>query len=189
MTRHIEKLLEERQGKTIITDGNEPLGVLKEMIIVFENLSAISCNLNSHVVESVRVPVPLLGSPELVMLPIHHCTTCDRYFIGCETLKLYEKLYGRLFIRAIREGADSAEFAFFNESELHRTGYSVRKDGMATEERQAFLLKLIDNQIMNRFSICRDIEKSIKIFKNRPEYAAAVAKWKEDLFYVSKVNL
>lgn len=189
MTRHIKRLLEERQGERVITDGSKTFNVLKEMIIVFENLSAISCNLNRHMVESIRVPVPLLGSAELVMLPIHHCTTCDRYFIGGETLKLYEKLYGRLFIRVIKEGADSSEFAFFGESELHRTGYSVRKDGMTKEERQAFLSKLIDNQIMNRFSICRDIEKSIKIFSNRPEYAEAIAKWKEDLFYISKVNL
>lgn len=183
--RHINAILEKTQENKVITDDSRAPEVLKGMIIVFENLSAISCNLNNHIVESVAVPVPLLTSSALIMLPIHHCITCGRYFIGSETLKIYERLYGRLFIRTVREGADPSELAFFGESELHRTGYNVRKDGMTKIERQAFLSKLISDKVMCKFDICRDIEKAIKIFDGRTEYADAVAKWKDDLLYVS----
>lgn len=183
---HIKNTLEERQEKKVLIDSSGVSETLKGMIIIFENLSAISCNLNNHMVESIMVPVPLLNSSNLVRLPIHHCVTCGRYFIGSETLRIYEKLYGRFFIRTIREGADPAEFAFFGESELHKTGYNVRKDGMTKAERQDFLSRLISEEIMSKFGICRDIQNAIKIFDNRPEYIDAVAKWREDLFYVSE---
>lgn len=182
---YINNLFQKSQAEKITFREEASSDMFNDNLIIFDKLSAISCNRYKHVVKAETIPVMLLESSDSVRLPIYHCITCNRYFIGSETLKIYEKLYGKMFVRRIREDNISSDFVLWGESELHRMGYNVRKDDMTTAERQTLLSRLIVDEVMSKFAVCRDLENAIKIFDGRPEYTDAIAKWKDDLLFIT----
>ena len=193
---YINNLLVER-NKTIIKTYNKHSGIeiQKATLWVFSNLHTISCNRKSHhVIPSTR-NVNLTNNNAVVYLPVHKCTSCGKTFIGFETLKIYERLYGKTSTYLISDynnkkfDKDSFEWSKLGESELHKKGYNVKADGMSEQERRELLSSLINSKQMTVFQICRDIESAIKIFDGRDNYKLAVAKWKRDLKFVNELEI
>ncbi len=161
-------------------------GEAKELV-VYKNLSATSCAVNGHSVAAAKITVAVTGEDYSVVLPVHKCNTCGRLFVGYETLKVYEKEYGKLFIiKDTEDGDKMTAYIFKNESPLHKAGYNVIEGGITEKQRRSLLVELLKTNSFSHFEICRDIEKAIKIFEGRPKYANAVSKWQGDLMFIGE---
>lgn len=150
---------------------------------VYSNLKNVSCNSKRHEIYSsnclCRVP-----NDKVVRLPIHICKTCGKYFIGMESLKIYEKIYGKIIAIKYKDN-EQCLYNNFGESELYKTGYNVKENGMTDIERQDHLKFLIETNKMKPFGIIRDLEYAINIHKYKYSDRFAVERWKRDLEYVN----
>lgn len=164
---------------------------LTHQFIAFRSLALISCNTNAHDVVSDWVFVRTLKNSQEVKLPIHFCKTCGRTFIGLETLRVYEEIYGKLLVRIVTEKncSEPYGYAFNGESELHQYGYNVVEGKMSEEDRHLLLVSLLKNSQMTQFQMIRDIENAIRIFHNDYRFANAVSKWKSDLLFIYEYSM
>lgn len=156
---------------------------------IFKNLSVISCNIKKHLIKPAIFKVHSLKKGILVEIPIYKCKTCGRIFIGKETLRIYEKRYGKLSVTTIKDNMPfkTEHFTDLNgESKLHRAGYTVADGKMSDLERKNLLKYLYDSKQLEAFEITRDIENAIRLFHNRDEFAIAQRKWKDDLEFFSE---
>lgn len=158
-----------------------------QKLYIFKNLSSITCNLKKHTIRPERISVPLLNSDGFVPLPIHYCMSCGKRFVGIETLKVYEKEFGKLFVQTEEDLSVSAsQRKYLGESELHRAGYNVIEGKMTAKERRILLVKLLETGTLTDFQIHKDIENAIRIFEDIPKYTVAVEKWKSDILFLGE---
>lgn len=157
-------------------------------LIVFKSLALISCNTKAHDVVSAWILVKALKSDQCVNLPVHVCKTCGRIFIGYETLKVFEGIYGKLLVKIIAEKncGEFYDYTFSGESELHQYGYNVVEGKMSEAERHFLLVTLLREKKLTRFQIVRDIEKALQIFGDDYRFVNAVSKWKDDLLFIAE---
>ncbi len=74
------------------------------------------------------------------------------------------------------------------ESVLRQEGYSVsQREGLLDSERQAILLKVIENKIMSKYQVIEHIELQISLRKNNSMYDIAISKWECDLAFLRKL--
>lgn len=156
---------------------------------VMESLSGTQCHRQNHSILTKSYAVSLINSSSYVMLPVHYCSTCHRYFIGGKTLSEYEKCYGKLSIlrKKYSDSSSSINSPFINfnsESLLHRYGYNVRSGELTESERRDLLVHLIENHQLSYHEICRTIEQNISLFQGNPHYLQAVSKWRDDLKFI-----
>lgn len=156
---------------------------------VAESLSSTECHRQNHSILTKSYAVSLINSNNYVMLPVHYCSTCHRYFIGGKTLSEYEKCHGKLSIMRKKYSDSSSPinspFINFNsESLLHQYGYNVRAGELTESARRAILVRLIENHQLSYHEICRTIEQNISLFQGNPHYFQAVSKWKSDLKFI-----
>jgi len=183
LNKYIEKLAIEKIKRSV-KDGCVDKA---QELIVYKNLNTISCNIDSHDIHVDKVPVMAIGKDYSVVLPVHKCNDCGKIFVGYETLKVYEKEYGQLFIIKSKEDADKGcVYSFKSESPLHKAGYNVI-EGMLTEtERRSLLITFLTTNTFSHFEICRDIENAIRIFEGQARFVNAVSKWKSDLMFIGE---
>lgn len=183
LNEHINSLARKEIKETIKKDVSDKA---KELI-VYKNLNSISCNRDEHNVVADKITVAAIGKDYSVVLPVHKCKDCGKLFIGYETLKVYEKEYGQLFIIKTKEdGKKGIVYVFKSESPLHRAGYNVIEGVMTEVQRRELLVTFLKTNTFSHFEICRDIENAIKIFEGQPRYVNAVSKWKSDLMYIGE---
>lgn len=169
--------------------GSEEIEQEYDELYSYRRLSLLSCNLKKH-----RVVPKLLGAEVLlthtnVLIPVHHCETCNRTFIGEETLKFYENRFGKLAVCVTHDTSANSTGAYGelnSESLLHKLGYNVVEGELSQTERRKFLIYLIEGKKISFFQACRDIENAIKIFEYRPTYRRAVQRWREDLAFINE---
>ena len=133
--------------------------------------------------------VNALAAADNVLIPVHHCETCNRTFIGEETLKFYENRFGKLAVCVTHDTSANSTGAYGelnSESLLHKLGYNVVEGELSQTERRKFLIYLIEGKKISFFQACRDIENAIKIFEYRPTYRRAVQRWREDLAFINE---
>lgn len=162
-----------------------------EQLIVFKVLSLTSCNTKAHDVVSDWVFVKALKNGQSIKLPVHICKTCGRIFIGHETLKVFEEIYGKLLVKIIAEKNyyETCSYVFSGESELHQYGYNVVEGKLSVEERRLLLVTLLKENKLTQFQIIRDIERAIQIFEDDDRLSNAVSKWKRDLLFISEYSI
>lgn len=162
-----------------------------DQLIVFQSLSLISCNTKAHDIISDWICVKALKSGQSIRLPVHVCKTCGRIFVGYETLKVFEEIYGKFLVRIIAEKNcdEFYDYAFNGESELHQYGYNVVEGKMSEAERRLLLVTLLREKKLTQFQIVRDIEKAIQIFDGDCRFVNAVSKWKSDLLFISEYSV
>lgn len=182
---HISLLVNEMDKKICCSKNKDIINVKR--VIVFKKLSSISCKQNNHRVVCERIKVPLIEKNEVIMLPIHKCLDCDKKFIGNETLRIYEKIYGKMLLDVRKDDCiGNTPYEFLNESKLHQTGYNVIEGKLSERERRGLLVKLLETDTLTYFEICSDIEKAINLFKYNPKFVKAVSKWNSDLLFISE---
>lgn len=155
-----------------------------EEITIYHNLQNISCNQKKHKIVS-SYSFFKLNNDKIIRLPAHYCSICNKYFIGIESLKIYEKIYGNLIVMKRREN-ECCLFKQFGESELYQTGYNAQENGMTEQDRKAHLKFLIDTGKMEPYEIIRDLESAINLHKNKYKDRFAVDKWRKDLEYANE---
>gem|GEM_PF-5646972 len=165
------------------------LTIESKTIWIYTNLNNLRCNRDNHNIVPKMATVKIVGSDNTCNLPIDHCLTCDDYFIGRQSLKIAQKQYGILFIKSHLCSPDQCEgisWEEFNDSqsELYSYGYNVIDGFYTTEERHIILKELLDANIMNKFSIRRDLNSNLKRSENRHDRINAVYLWREDLKFV-----
>ena len=156
----------------------ENLEQTNEVLYIYENLQSIACSKYGHNIEvSTFVADFAMGSGKIV-LPVHFCVQCKKYFIGRITLSLFENTYGKLLIRKRQYSENADKYADLNEeSLLHQLGYNV-SDGRTDMERQRLLVTLLNKQKITYLDIVKTIESNIRLSGHKPQ---AVTKWKRDL--------
>lgn len=182
---HVNSIVNSCMDKIKVKESSKQIDV--QELIVFKNLSVISCNKNQHIVNSDVIIIPLLNSDEFVRLPVHKCDTCGKIFIGNETLRIYEKIFGKMIVSVRKDFSSEEEYReFLGESNLHKAGYNVVEGNMSQSERRKLLIKLLETEMLTDFQIRKDIENAIRIFKGVPRFERAVKKWQSDLFFISE---
>lgn len=183
LNENIRILAEKEIRETVKKDISEKA---KELI-VYKNLNTISCNIYNHNIHIDKISVMAIGKDCSIVLPVHKCNDCGKIFVGYETLKVYEKAYGQLFIIKSREDTDKGcVCSFKSESPLHKAGYNVIEGMMTEAERRSLLVTFLTTNTFSHFEICRDIENAIRIFEGQARFVNAVSKWKSDLMFIGE---
>lgn len=156
-----------------------------DKLYVYENLKLISCNQKRHDILSQFVYCRL-ESGKTVGLPIHKCMTCGKQFIDALSLSIYEKTFGKIIVSKEKDN-EKTDFGLSEESELYKSGYNARENGMNDLQRQAHLKMLIDTKQMSCFDIIRDLKNAIILHENNSLAHFAVEKWKRDLAFVNRI--
>jgi hypothetical protein len=74
------------------------------------------------------------------------------------------------------------------ESILRQEGYTVsQREGLLDSERQAILLRVIENKKMSKHQVIEHIELQISLRKNNSMYDIAISKWERDLAFLRKL--
>lgn len=155
-------------------------------LFVYSNLKCISCNRDGHALNTAFCYCRIVDG-RIVRLPVHFCAACHKYFIGIESLKIYEEVYGKLIAAKYQEN-ERLLFDSFGESELYKTGYNAKENGMTDSERREHLKMLIATEKMKPFAIIRDLEYAITLHKYKYADRFAVERWREDLKFVNDLT-
>lgn len=162
-------------------------------LIVFHSLSLISCNHKKHKVIPKMYTADLVNKSVPITIPVHYCETCGRCFVGERTLSIYEKMFGKIFVKLsyeeVRTHNGKAFSNFSDESLLHRLGYNVIEGKFTEHERRELLVYFLEHQKISYFEMCRDLENAIRIFQNVETHKNAVEKWTSDLSYICEYML
>lgn len=74
------------------------------------------------------------------------------------------------------------------ESILRQEGYTVsQREGLSDSERQAILLRVIENKKMSKYQVIEHIELQIGLRKNNSMYDIAISKWKRDIAFLNNI--
>ena len=186
VNNHILMLVDYYKPKVLPYMGIDKDAIVAELI-TFNNLSSIICNREQHNIIPRNIWVEQIDLSGVIRLPVHYCEKCNKYFIGIETLNIYQKEYGKLLVKVNKAfESNDIDFSFLDESDLHKYGYNVLEGGMTEKERQELLVALLNSGRMTFFDIRRDIHFAIKLFKYNPRFNNAVEKWKKDLYFISE---
>lgn len=149
-------------------------------LYVYKNLASTSCRLNQHTVVPKSYFSHFALESGTLEIPVHYCENCKKAFIGEETLKLYEKKYGKLLIKKRKLDSHDIFSGLRLESILFQYGYNV-SDGRSETERQKLLIALLDTRRVSYMEMTRCIEFNIQMHS---EHKDAVLKWKKDLKFI-----
>lgn len=155
-------------------------------LVVFRNLSSIYCRAEKHVIVPMLQRVEFLEKDGAMMIPVHHCLSCGKAFVGHETIKVFEQSWGKFKIKidaqhSYREKGDFPEL--HKESKLHCEGYNVIAGKLSEKERQDLLVRVLEEGELTYTDICTTIENNIRTFSNSYYHRQAVEKWKLDLSF------
>lgn len=155
---------------------------------VYGNVGCITCVKDNHNIQNRTLCVPLLSEKYFVNLPVRYCLNCKRYFVSDQTLAAFEHKYGKMLLRTFQEFDSKDDFSkFASESELHSWGYNVIEGQMSESTRRQIITTLLNNNLMKKECICRDLENAIRIFKFNPRMRLAIQKWESDLVFTQEL--
>lgn len=154
-------------------------------LYLFDMLSSTLCYRQDHPVVPARFIADRADGTGQLVLPVHYCNYCNKYFIGTKTLAQFEKDYGKVIVeRRKLTDADDGFSMFRTESRLHQLGYNVIDGNMSEEGRRRLLVYLLDHKRISYLDMCSTIEQNIRMFQNSYRHHLAVTKWKSDLKYI-----
>jgi len=155
------------------------------ILYLFDNLSSTACYQKNHPIVPAHFVADMVDGSGQVILPVHYCNYCNKYFIGTKTLALFEKCFGKFVVQKKFLAEDSSGFSSFRqESLLHQLGYNVIDGNMGDLDRQNLLAYLLDHGKISYVEICVTIEQNIRLFQNSYRHQLAIAKWKSDLRFI-----
>ncbi len=182
----IEKNIIEKSS-ALLFHSPKRISASNEVLYIFQTLSSTSCYKNDHPVVPSRFVADFADGSGQIMLPVHFCYHCQKYFIGTITLSLFEKRFGKFIVQKRRY--EEAENAFDNyrlESKLHELGYNVIDGEMNDTERQNLLIYLLEHERISYLEMSSTIEQNITLFRNSYRHQLAVLKWERDLKFIGE---
>ena len=146
----------------------------------------------------LRLPFQKLNSNQIQVLELkaHHCLDCHKDFdfhsSFIEQLKRVNVKIEELKIQLLVQNQNydfrvqSDPFSTFHkESFLHTLGYHVGVNADANLQRQEFLKKIVDSNVMSISEIKSIINQDIRLFSKRKEYQLAIQQWKDDIQFLN----
>lgn len=161
-------------------------------LIIYGNLSTIGCRLHGHKITHDRKQYPNFENGHILDLPVHHCLTCGKIFMGSETYKVFSDIYvmslpeRKDIVQQEDETDDNIFDVFEPESPLHKRGYNVRSNGPSDRQRHAILVDVLERGEMEYVQIDALLDSNIKLRKNMRNAASAVKKWRDDLKFLGE---
>ncbi len=167
------------------SDADVKVANINELII-YANLNAIGCRLHAHEIVAERRRYPNIANG-YVNLPVHHCLTCDKVFIGEQTYNVYQTVFFLPEKKALPDLSDTGDDLFSDgleeQSFLSEYGYTVRKGVLTEQQRHTILINVLSDGY-SYFEVCRTIETAINLHMNNANCADAVKKWRSDLKFI-----
>ena len=159
------------------------------VIIMRNNCHCKACR-NKYGFDSVKdliIKVETVNK-RIVEILVQHCKRCGKYFIDEESLKLYEKKYGVLFIEREWDDTqfDNKNQIYNDDSILSRYGYSAGENAPNDETRQSIMLRLINENICQKHEIMELLSRFITHRGERCYNAVNI--WKRDLLFLNQYD-
>lgn len=122
-----------------------------------------------------------------VPVTVQYCSGCKSFYMNYEVYAAYIRKYGRLRFNCEIDQSDVGRYSdigFADDSFLSRAGYSV-KASVSQRKRQIVLAELLESGQATKWEITEKITEFIRLRKNNPDMATAVACWEEDIAFVA----
>jgi len=163
---------------------------LIETVYIFRNF--IRCEKDKHKIQDVAAKVKRVYFDGTIKIRASYCSDCNKYFIGEESLNEYIEQYGELDVEIINDFMGNSliesEYDNFNlQSKLHKLGYNVST--LSSSQRKERLVRIIENELIDRHDIISLIEMFIRMNKNRHDRVQAVKKWCDDLVFLNDYEI
>lgn len=156
-------------------------------LFIYDALNRTSCYQYNHPVVAAGYYADVEGLDHPLLLPVHYCVLCKKYFMGKRSLALFEKKYGTLCAQKRYDLIkNDALFGLQSESKLHALGYNVIEGKMSEADRQKLLISLLESNRITYLEMCATIEQNITMFQNSYRHITAVQKWMADLKYLGQ---
>lgn len=124
-----------------------------------------------------------------VNINVMFCMGCGQYFVSIVTLEQFKSIYGGLLAECvIPNDINLREYSWINfapDTVLSRCGYTV-KEGISRSYRQTVLQYILESGKASKYEIIEKINSFISLRENRPQYAGACKRWKEDIQFVNE---
>lgn len=155
-----------------------------------------SCLYRDHDVRDITASVKVMngsGKVETVLIPAFYCDTCEQfYMLEPEYRKL--RLRGTPICKVVTQekykGIRSGSIELNAESLLHSLGYNVsEKEGLSTQYRHNLLKAILKEKVMTKMAVLSHLDYLIKRNGKKEHMETAKAKWEDDRYYVSRLDL
>lgn len=123
----------------------------------------------------------------MVPVTVQYCSGCKSFYMNYEVYAAYIRKYGRLRFNCEIDQSNVGRYSdigFADDSFLSRAGYSV-KASISRRKRQIVLAELLESGQATKWEITEKITEFIRLRKNNPDMANAVACWEEDIAFVA----
>ncbi len=187
--KELDKL--ERNFDALLALGKVPIyqGKVKEkrdnniVVDVYFKLNNY-CIRKNHKIQTVTMPVTNIRGYDTKEVNVFYCEQCDKYWINYEAIEelIKKQFYPNFKYRVVNESWEGLKPA----SELMLYGYNVKEGDLSKERRQNLLKYLIDNNLMSKQKIIRNIETKVEFNGKKRGNENAKRRWQEDIKYVSE---
>ena len=158
-----------------------------------------SCNNHAtriHLVEDVVVKLayknPKSKTFDIVSVPMHYCSRCDKYFDMKQSfLQTLQKYNLDINYFAASFEIETGQPIVFKQmdlrefSKLKLFGYSVGSNGLSTGARQELLDFILENHLMTASEIKSQLQFNIRFIGKKNNMTNAVGDWEKDIDYVN----
>lgn len=140
------------------------------------------CTIGRHRISSITLKCMDYRSNKEVTVNAFYCATCNLYFINHEAI---QDLMKHNTYPAINFVIHSREINLRPFSKLMAYGYTVQSDILSDAQRRNILLNIVNDKLMTKQEIIRDLEFKISYNGKRESNAIALSKWRSDLEFIS----
>lgn len=158
---------------------------LKSNLIVYVYFKLNNrCILKQHNIITVTLKVKNLKQlDEERQINIYYCNECHKYWVNYEAVQKWLKMG---FIPKIKlQIVDELWSDMKPVSKLMLYGYDVKANHLSEDERHDLLAFLIDNNVMKKYEIIRNIQAKVSFNGAKAENFEAKKRWENDIDFVS----
>ena len=150
-----------------------------------------------HPVEDVVIKLayknPKSKTFDIVSIPMHYCSRCDKYFdmkqSFLQTLQKYNldiDYFAASFESETEQPIVFKQMDLRELSKLKLFGYSVGSNGLSTGARQELLDFILKNHLMTASEIKSQLQFNIRFIGKKNNMTNAVGDWEKDIDYINE---
>lgn len=155
-----------------------------------------SCIYRNHDVMDITASVKVMngkGKVETILIPALYCETCEEFYMlepEYRKLKVRGTPICKVVTQEVYRDIRSGRTELNAESLLHSLGYNVsEKEGLSPQYRHNLLKAILKEKVMTRMAVLSHLDYLIKRNGKKEHMESARAKWEDDRYYVSRLDL
>ena len=167
--------------------------VYKIQLIESSNNHATRIHLVEDVVVKLAYKNPKSKTFDIVSIPMHYCSRCDKYFDMKQSfLQTLQKYNLDINYFAASFESETGHPIVFKQmdlrefSKLKLFGYSVGANGLSTGARQELLDFILKNHLMTASEIKSQLQFNIRFIGKKAHMDDAVGDWEMDIDYINE---